>query len=73
MDKTIICDWACACAFCPAGIKKGDRYFRLDKSGWKSSVRINICKNCISEIYDDFYGDVERLMIQTKRLEEKQK
>ena len=41
----------CWCYFCGKPINKGEKYLNIWKSAWKGSVRINICKDCLTKIF----------------------
>lgn len=75
LDK---CRNKCWCHFrednsnCKIEIKKGDKYLFLWKDAMKGSVRINICSECIKQIYDELFDDeILRLCEETKRTEAK--
>jgi len=39
------------CTECKETIHKGDKYFRDAKSGWRSSHTVNICTDCLIEMF----------------------
>lgn len=45
--KLQVCESSCWCEFCARTIHKGDNYFRINKSAWKGTTRINICLPCL--------------------------
>jgi hypothetical protein len=51
-------DRTCWCEFCDVNIIPNTRYLRLSKKGFKGGyVRINVCLNCIKEMYSIFTKD----------------
>jgi RNase P subunit RPR2 len=39
------------CTECMQYIKKGEKYFRDAKSGWRSSHTVNICWKCLTKAF----------------------
>jgi hypothetical protein len=57
-QKLITNQNTCWCEFCKVNIRPNTRYLRLDKRAWKgTSVRINICLNCLNEMVKAFKKD----------------
>jgi len=48
----------CWCRICGKGIKKGELYFYKYLNAAKFGVRLNICKDCIAEMFREIeYND----------------
>jgi len=64
-----VCLNTCWCNICNRQIKKGEKFLLIFKNAWKGGVRVNICKDCIiqmfieSEVTDDELKKAQREII----------
>ena len=51
--RLILCDAICWCSDCGRKIGKRERYYYRWKNAWRGGVRLNICSDCIREMFKD--------------------